>query len=99
MSLPPTNLPSMYTCGIVGQLENSLMPSRTSGSVSTLTVSNSAPARLSASTARDEKPHCGKLFVPFMNTTTRLFLMVLSIFCLVSSFMVTGSGAACRSRG
>ena len=37
MSLPPTSSPSMYSCGMVGQLPKALMPSRISASASTLT--------------------------------------------------------------
>ena len=38
MSEPPMNSPRMYSCGMVGQSENCLMPSRTAGSASTFTV-------------------------------------------------------------
>src|SRR5690606_3157699 len=40
MSEPPMNSPLTYSCGIVGQLEYSLMPWRTSSSSSTLTVTS-----------------------------------------------------------
>ena len=38
MSEPPRNSPLTYSCGIVGQSEKALMPSRIAGSASTLTV-------------------------------------------------------------
>ncbi len=76
MSLPPTNFPPMYTWGMVGQLEYSLIPWRIAGSARTFTSLNSAPHSLRICTARWEKPHWGKLFVPFMKRTTRLLSTV-----------------------
>src|SRR5690606_1881336 len=40
MSEPPRNSPATYSWGMVGQLEYSLMPWRTSSSSSTLTVTS-----------------------------------------------------------
>src|SRR5690606_31522277 len=77
MSDPPTNSPPTYSWGIVGQLENSLMPWRTSSSSSTLTVTSLVtPDALSTWMARPEKPHCGNWAVPFMNSTTGLEVTV-----------------------
>src|SRR5260221_388555 len=52
--------------GMVGQLENSLMPWRISGSESTSTPLNFTPICVRICTTAAEKPHCGKTGVPFM---------------------------------
>src|SRR2546423_3949585 len=52
------------------------MPSRISMSCSTSTVSNGAPSCSKISTVAAEKPHCGKLRLPFMNSTILLPLIV-----------------------
>merc|ERR1712185_359300 len=57
---------------MVGQLLNSLMPSRTPGSSSTLTPLNLTPIWLNTWTTAAEKPHGGNTGVPFMNRTTSL---------------------------
>ncbi|MNC88385.1 hypothetical protein D3C83_41960 [compost metagenome] len=52
---------------MVGQLANSLMPWRISGSASTLTVKGLwTPQACSTWIAIAEKPHCGICGVPFM---------------------------------
>ena len=70
VSQPPMNSPSMYTCGIVGQFEYDLMPSRRSGSASTLKPLKLVPSALRICTTVFEKPHCGWSGTPFMKTTT-----------------------------
>src|SRR5690606_39404425 len=55
---------------MVGHWPYSLMPSRISGSASTLTCWYSTPVAPSAATALAEKPHCGARGSPFMNRTT-----------------------------
>lgn len=40
MSLPPTNTPLTYNCGIVGQFEYTFIPDRMDSSSNTLIVSN-----------------------------------------------------------
>src|SRR5437868_2788068 len=64
---------------MVGHCENSLMPSRIAASARTLTVSYLGTSWLRIDTTVAEKPHCGKLRLPFMNNTTLLLLIVLSI--------------------
>src|SRR3954471_17846920 len=56
---------------MVGHCENSLMPSRSSGDWSTLTVSYSEtnPSRICTTWA--ENPHCGARRSPFMKRTMR----------------------------
>src|SRR5690606_19597478 len=77
MSEPPMNSPFTYSCGTVGQFEKSLMPWRTSGSSSTLTVAMlSTPQAFRIWMARPEKPHCGNCAVPFMNSTTGVLVTV-----------------------
>src|SRR5205823_4235767 len=66
MSHPPMNFPPTYTWGIVGQLEKRLIASRFSGSASTSTALKGTPTSLSTCTVAAEKPHIGKLGVPFM---------------------------------
>lgn len=56
MSLPPTNSPPTYNCGIVGQLEKSLMPERRRLSSRTFTVSNGVRREFSILHAVSEKP-------------------------------------------
>src|SRR5690606_7314978 len=74
MSQPPISSPWMNSCGNVGQLEKRGRLARTSGSASTFTVwMPVAPAALSTSTVRLEKPHIGNCGVPFMNSTTGWF--------------------------
>ena len=71
------NSPFTYSCGMVGQLLYSLMPWRISASSSTLMVVRvlvSTPLALSSWMARPEKPHMGKLALPFMNNTMSLSL-------------------------
>src|SRR3954468_4967440 len=61
---------------MVGQLLYSLMPWRISSSSSTFTVFScfgSTPQALRIWIARPEKPHMGKLALPFMNNSTSLF--------------------------
>jgi hypothetical protein len=60
---------------MVGQLEYSLMPSRTAGSWRTLTVSNFVPVSFKIWMTWAENPHCGKCLLPFMKRRTRFFLM------------------------
>src|SRR3990167_8508273 len=82
MSEPPMNSPLTYSCGMVGQLLYSLMPWRISSSSSTLTVFTvlgSTPQALRIWIARPEKPHMGKLALPFMNSTMSLDLTSWSI--------------------
>src|SRR5579883_1142833 len=57
---------------MVGQFENSLMPWRTEGSLSTSMPLNLTPRWLRICTTVAEKPHCGNTGVPFMNRTTGL---------------------------
>src|SRR5438876_1073297 len=66
MSHPPMNFPPTYTWGIVGQLEKRLIASRFSGSASTSIALKGTPTSLSSCTVAAEKPHIGKLGVPFM---------------------------------
>src|SRR5437867_304521 len=66
MSHPPMSFPPTYTCGIVGQLEKRLIASRFSGSASTSIALKGTPTSLSTCTVAAEKPHIGKLGVPFM---------------------------------
>src|SRR5439155_1200030 len=65
MSHPPMSFPPTYTCGIVGQLEKRLIASRFSGSASTSIALKGTPTSLSTCTVAAEKPHIGKLGVPF----------------------------------
>src|SRR6478752_10643225 len=72
---------------MVGQLLYSLMPWRTSASSSTLTVLSvrvSTPTALRIWIARPEKPHIGKLALPFMKSTRSLLLTRSSMRCWVS---------------
>src|SRR5450830_984253 len=100
MSEPPMNSPFTYSCGMVGHWLYSLMPGRISGSSSTFTVFRllgSTPQALRIWTARPEKPHWGKLAVPFMNSSTGLFLTRSSMRCwvLLMKFPLgAGPGAA-----
>src|SRR5260370_2849118 len=64
------NSPLTYSCGTVGQFENSLMPWRTEGSAKTSMPLNLTPRWLRICTTAAEKPHCGKTGVPFMKSTT-----------------------------
>ena len=73
------NSPSTYTCGIVGQFEYDLMPSRRSGSASTLKPLKLVPSALRICTTVFEKPHCGWSGTPFMKTTTLFALTSFSI--------------------
>src|SRR5262249_41031199 len=57
MPQPPMNLPFTNTCGIVGQLVNCLIPSRTAGLASTFTASNGWPSDFNTSMVAAEKPH------------------------------------------
>src|SRR5437879_1996526 len=66
LSHPPMNFPPTYTWGIVGQLEKRLIASRFSGSASTSIALKGTPTSLSTCTVAAEKPHIGKLGVPFM---------------------------------
>src|SRR5574343_1043859 len=87
MSEPPMNSPRTYSCGMVGQLLYSLMPWRISASSSTFTVLRvlvSTPQALRICTARPEKPHMGKLALPFMNSRMSLPLTSSSMRCWVS---------------
>src|SRR5579864_8805910 len=61
------------------------MPSRISMSCSTSTVSNGTPSCSKISTVAAEKPHCGKLRLPFMNSTILLLLIVDWIFSVASA--------------
>jgi len=79
VSQPPMNSPSTYTCGIVGQFEYDLMPSRRSGSASTLKPLKLVPSALRICTTVFEKPHCGWSGTPFMKTTTLFALTSFSI--------------------
>ena len=60
----------MNSCGKVGQSEYSFIPPRTSASDNTLTVVYLGIMVLRMLTTDAENPHCGKLRVPFMNSTT-----------------------------
>ena len=60
------NFPPAYTCGIVGQLEKLLIPSRFSGSARTSTALNGTPISRRTCTVTAENPHIGKAGVPFM---------------------------------
>src|SRR3989344_5779626 len=87
MSEPPMNSPFTYSCGIVGQLLYSLMPWRISSSSSTLTVTTllgSTPQALGIWIARPEKPHMGKLALPFMESGMSLDLVGVWMRCWVS---------------
>ena len=53
ISLPPTNSPLMYTCGIVGHSENFLTPSRMSGSVNTFRLLYSTPGQKQRAVVRN----------------------------------------------
>merc|ERR1711924_410534 len=64
MSNPPTNSPSTYNCGMVGQSEYFLMPSRMFGCSSTLTLSNSAPVTSRMRMTWELNPHMGEAGVP-----------------------------------
>src|ERR1043166_7740694 len=64
---------------MVGQLENSLMPWRTSGAFSTSTALNFTPTFDRICPTAAENPHCGNTGVPFMNSTTALDAMSLAI--------------------
>jgi hypothetical protein len=69
---------------MVGQLLYSLMPWRISWSSSTLTVLSalvSTPTALRIWIARPEKPHMGKLALPFMKSTMSLVLTRSSMRC------------------
>src|ERR1700712_4108666 len=73
------------------------MPWRMPSSSRTLTVTGWAtPQALSTGMARPEKPHIGNWAVPFMKSTTLLFLTRLSMRCW-TSFMVGEAGGAGRS--
>src|SRR5450830_493603 len=92
MSEPPINSPLTYNCGMVGQLENSLMPWRTSGSSRTLIVTKlCTPQAFKTCTARPEKPHCGNWAVPFMNSTTGVFVTV-SLIQVCTSLIAASDG-------
>ena len=56
--------PPLRTCGMVGQLEYSLMPARTAWSPSTSKVSKGVSTALRICTTVLEKPHCGKSLLP-----------------------------------
>ncbi|MOA66092.1 hypothetical protein D3C78_1927270 [compost metagenome] len=69
---------------MVGQLLYSLMPWRMPSSSSTLTVLSvlvSTPTALRIWMARPEKPHIGKLALPFMKSTSSLDLTRSSMRC------------------
>src|SRR6185436_18750291 len=84
-SAPPTNLPFTYNCGMVGQLEYSLIPWRTSWSLSTSTVATfSTPHASRICTAAALKPHIGASGVPFMYSTTGLPVTCCLIFSCAS---------------
>src|SRR5690606_3691848 len=94
ISLPPTNSPLTYSCGMVGQSENSLIPWRISMSCKTSTDSKPTPRCSSIATALLENPHCWKRGVPFMDKTTSLAWITESIFCFTASlisFSMSGS--------
>jgi hypothetical protein len=59
--LPPTK-----TSGNVGQLENAFTASRFARSARTSTALKGTPISRSTCTVAAEKPHIGKLGVPFM---------------------------------
>ena len=67
------------TCGIVGQLEKSLMPWRIASSLSTSKVSYGVPTAFRIWTTVFEKPHCGNILLPFMKSITVLELIISSI--------------------
>src|SRR5688572_4078835 len=72
---------------MVGQLLYSLMPWRISSSSSTFTVFScfgSTPQAFRIWMARPEKPHMGKLALPFMNNSTSLFFTRSSMRCWAS---------------
>src|SRR5712671_4128023 len=46
ISQPPTNSPLTYSCGIVGQSENALIPWRSAGSLSTSIPLNLTPSTM-----------------------------------------------------
>jgi len=72
---------------MVGQLLYSLMPWRMPSSSRTLTVFTffgSTPLAFRIWIARPEKPHIGKLALPFMKRTTSLDLTSSSMRCWVS---------------
>ena len=85
MSHPPTNSPSMNTCGIVGQALNSLMPFRSSSEANTLRVAYSTPWKLRICTAMLLNPHCGAPGVPFMYSRTRFSATSLAITACTSA--------------
>mmetsp|Transcript_13027 Transcript_13027/g.27744 ORF Transcript_13027/g.27744 Transcript_13027/m.27744 type:complete len:204 (+) Transcript_13027:596-1207(+) len=70
MSRPPRSLPSAYSCGKVGQFENSLSPCRTSSSVRMSKVSNWIFSSCRISTICRLKPHRGASADPFMKSMT-----------------------------
>lgn len=71
MLQPPMNYPSMKSYGIVGHSENALNPSRTSGELSTSTVSQLGCSSSSIFTTWAENQHCDIWRVPFMKRTIR----------------------------
>jgi hypothetical protein len=88
MSAPPTNSPLMNSCGKVGQSENSFIPVRISASARILTVVYLGIRVLRMLTTPAEKPHWGKLRLPFMNRTTESLATRCSIFLRVSESSV-----------
>ena len=81
------NSPFTYSWGMVGQLLYSLMPWRMASSSSTFTVTTllgSTPQAFRIWMARPEKPHIGKLALPFMNSRMSLDLTRASMRCWVS---------------
>mmetsp|Transcript_8437 Transcript_8437/g.20671 ORF Transcript_8437/g.20671 Transcript_8437/m.20671 type:complete len:300 (-) Transcript_8437:219-1118(-) len=97
MSAPPTNSPLTYNCGMVGQSENSLMPSLMAMDERTSTETNSRPSVLRMATTDAEKPHCGVDGVPFMKRTTLCSLTMSSMTSLmgllISRLVVLGASA------
>ena len=74
----------MKSCGIVGQPEISLMPSRTMSVDSTLYAVYATPYCFSTSTAFAEKPQRGASGSPFMKSTTSWPLMSFFISSTIS---------------